>query len=793
MSDIPPYRQPAKPIAERVEDLLRRMTLEEKIGQVNMPSLPGVLMGRMAHELLDRPGAGDDAALDPDALAEAPPEAIARTAELCEPLVLGELERGLGPIGGLFGLYGSDQIVATPVEQQQRLAELQQLARQRTRLGIPLLQIAEGCHGVMTAGATIFPEGPALGSSWDPDLIRDVYHAAAREARAVGMHMLTTLVVEPIREPRLGRNCEGYSECPRLTRDIAFAIVAGVQGDDPSAADRAAASLTAFPGQSEPISGMERGAMDLSERAFRATWMPAWAAVSGPGGAMSVMATYAAIDSVPIHASTYWLTDVLREELGFEGFVLSEGFGFETLLYEGVAETQKEAGAVGLAAGVDVSITHERAFLEPLRENVEDGVVPADLIDRAVRRVLEVKFRLGLFDEPAEPDVARAGAVHGTEHLELALRAAREGIVLLRNEWGLLPLSRDLRSLAVVGPLADDGRSLLGDYVVPHVIQPIETVVEALRRKLGAETEIVHERGCDVTDPDDAGIAAAVAAAAGAEVAIVVVGERSRWFFDRDSRATVGELSDVRSLDLSGRQEELVQAVQATGTPTIVVLVNGRALSICWAAENVPGIVMAWLPGERGAQAIVEVLFGEHDPGGRLPVTIPAHVGQLPVYYNHKPSKRHCLRDGAYVDGTGEPLYPFGHGLSYTTFEYGELELRTPGTGDALAELEVRVRNVGDRVGKEVVQLYVADRVSSVTTPVMELRGFRKVPLEPGEEATVSFTLTALDLALVDIEGRLVVEPGAFDVMVGGSSVDIRGRTELRVHEPIVLAEAPRS
>lgn len=757
----PPYRRSDVPLQERVEDLLARMTRAEKLGQLNAP------FGFLGN----------------------PPT----TVEQAEQLTTGELDGCPGPVGGFFGLGGT--VLKLSPEQQERLhVRLQQVARDGSRLGIPLLMIAEGCHGLMVSGATVFPEGPTLGSTWDPVLIEEIYHAVAREARAIGVNVLCTLVAEPIRDPRLGRNCEAFSEDPLLTRALAQAIVAGTQGADPAAPDRAGAALTHFPGQSEPVGGMERGAIELSERTFRAAFLPAWTALSGSRGALAVMAMYPSIDGVPAHGSERWLTGVLRDELGFEGIVLSEGWGFDTLRYEGVAEDQKHAGVLGLTAGVDLSITYEEAFRDPLLQSIDEGLVDERLLDRAVRRILAAKLRLGLFDAP--PQESRDGwrVLRDDAHLSLALRAAREGIVLLKNEDATLPLSKDLARIAVLGPNAEDALNLLGDYVPSEVTQPVQSVVEAIGAKLGDAARVSFERGCDVTDLDESGIAAAVAAAAAAEVAIVVVGERSahQRAFGGAPGPTIGEPWDVQSLDLSGVQERLVQAVHATGTPTVVVLVNGRALSVRWTAEHVPALVEAWLPGERGAEAIADVLFGDVNPSGRLPVTVPAHVGQLPAYYNALPSKDYWIREGwvgsgGYVDGSGRPLFAFGHGLSYTTFAYEDLRVAASSVDGVVADVSLVVRNTGERKGREVVQLYVGDRVSSVATPLLELRGFEKVTLGAGEEATVRFELRPEHLALLDGDMRRVVEAGVFDVLVGAASDDIRLRGELRVAETTVL------
>ncbi len=437
-----------------------------------------------------------------------------------------------------------------------------------------------------------------------------------------------------------------------------------------------------------------------------------------------------------------------------------------------------------------MNISWEAAYLAPLRESLEEGQVDESLVDRAVRRILALKFRLGLFDEPADPPAARTDAVRCEAHVDLALRAAQDGIVLLKND-GTLPLDTGVHRIAVIGPNADNARNLLGDYVTGAISQPVETVLDALRRVVDDSTEVVYSRGGDIVNVDDADIEAAVSAAEGAEVAIVIVGERSGWRFGDDGKwwPTVGERSDVQSLDLSGRQDELVRAVHGTGTPTVVVLVNGRALSTTWIDNNVAAVVEAWLPGERGAQAIIDVLFGVVDPGGRLPVTIPEHVGQLPIYYNHLRSKEYWRGFGAYVDaqGAGRPLYPFGFGLSYTTFEYSDLRIASAAQEGCVAEISMTVRNSGERTGCDVVQLYVRDRVSSVVTPVKELRGFEKVWLAAGEATTVHFVLTPADLALLDADMRLVVEKGTFDVMIGASSEDIRLKAEFEVDAEVEI------
>lgn len=754
-----PYLDPRQPIERRVEDLLARMTLEEKVGQMNMPCVYRAEMGGGATNT------GGAAMRHMEVKAEA-----------CRKFAAGAHLPGLGPGGGFFTL--ADNILPEgPRRQAEFFNELQRIALEKTRLKIPLLQSEEGTHGLMCAGGTVFPEGPAIGSAWNTDLVERIYAAAAREARAVGIHQLFTLVVEPIRDPRLGRNEEAYSEDPYLCARYAEAIVRGAQGKSVAAPDKVVAGLCHYPGQSQPVSGLERGAMEISERTLREVFLPPWVAGIRKMGALGVMATYPAIDGIPTHGSVRLLTSILRDELRFEGLVLGEGQGLTTLLDEHTAADQKEAGILALRAGVDVGISYEPAYMLPLIEAVKEGRAPMALVDRAVRRILALKFRLGLFDRRFVDVNAAVTGPPRERHRELALEAAREGVVLLRNEKNLLPLARPIRRIAVIGPNADDERNQLGDYTSKTILQPVVTVLKGLQRKLGGESEIVHVKGCEVTGTRLDQIAEAAAAARSAQVAVVVVGE---------ARSTNGEGKDVASLDLSGRQQELVQAVHATGTPTVVVLINGRALSTPWLAERVPAIIEAWLPGEQGGAAIADVLFGDYNPSGRLPVSVPRHSGQLPVYYNHSFTKEaRSTGRFRYVDMPATPLWPFGHGLSYTRFEYSGLvaqpERIAPG---GKVRIATTVRNTGSRAGAEVVQLYLQGAIGRVTRPVKELKGFRKVFLAAGESRQVEFELTRDELASLDENLHSGVAPGRYLVMVGASSADIRLKGSFTVAQP---------
>ena len=740
---LPAYKNPQYSISQRVEDLLSRMTLEEKIGQMNMPCVYEQGLG----------------------------EGIAVKTESCRKLAEGKFMESLGPAGGFFTLANTILHDGT-LQQAGYFNELQKIAIGKTRLGIPLLQTEEGTHGLMCSGGTVFPEGPAIGSTWNMDLVEDMYSVAAKEGRAVGIHQLFTLVIEPNRDPRLGRNQEGYSEDPYFCSRMAETIVNAVQGEDISARDKTVAGLCHYPGQSQPAGGLERGTMEISERTLREVFLPPWDAGIRKSGALGVMATYPAIDRIPTHGSEFLLTKILRQELGFKGLVLSEGGGLGTLMYMGFAKNHEETGELALKAGLDVGISFEDGYLLPMIGNVKNGKVSMELIDRAVGRILEQKFRLGLFEHPFVDAEYALNVTHTTESQEIALEVAREGIVLLKNENNILPLRGDLKRIAIIGPNANDQTNQLGDYIADVILQDVVTVLDGFKARVMPGTVVDYVQGCDVTGFERNEISKAQKIAKKADVAIVVLGESSK------RPGTNGEGYDVASLDLTGLQEELLQAVYETGTPTILVLINGRSLSIRWAAENIPAIVEAWLPGEKGGQAVAEIVFGDYNPCGKLPVTVPRHVGQLPVYYNHMPEKQYWIEHGwgtAYADMPPTPLWEFGFGLSYTSFEYSNLQI-TPGAvgpyGDVLVSADVK--NVGERKGNEVVQLYIRDEISSVTRPVKSLRGFEKVLLDPGEQNTIRFRLTHDDLSFYNQNMEQVVEPGTFKVMIGSSSEDIR-------------------
>lgn len=758
--DVPVYRDPHQLIEARVKDLVGRMTLEEKLGQLNIPAAYGGIEAKRVPTFTENEAE------------------LAARREACRKFTLGTLPnpnlRRLGPGGGFFDL--TDRVLPVPPREMASFTnELQRVARQ-TRLGIPLLEIEEGTHGFMCSSGTIFPEGHALGSTWNPELVREVYATAIREARAVGIHALCTLVIEPDIDPRMGRNAEGYSEDPYICSRYAEAIVQGIQGTDVSAADKGIASLCHFPGQSQGFAGLEYGDMMMSERAFRNIFLPPWEAGIREAGALLVMATHPVYDiygGLPVHASKRILTNLLRDELHFRGAVLGEGASVGTILWKKVAETQKEAGRMGINAGLDVSISLEPGFMADMYDSVTEGSVAMEVVDQAVARVLRLKFMLGLFDRPFVDEGAADKTLHNEAARQLALRAAREGIVLLKNENSLLPLSKRVKSMAVIGPLADAPLDQLGDYHPAHMKQTVVTPLAGLKAKLPG-AKITYVKGVEVLNPKFDQIQDAVRAAKAAEVAVVFVGETG---------GTAGEKRDSATLELLGRQNELIQAVQSTGTPTVVVVLNGRPLAINWVAEHVPAILDAWFIGEQGGNAVADVLLGDYNPSGRLPVSVPRHAGQLPAYYFYKPAKeqrRNGARKGfAYVDLPMEPLYDFGYGLSYTSFAYSNLKIspERPGPGSDVT-VSCDVSNTGKMAGDETVELYLHDLITSVSSPIRQLKGFRKVHLNPGESRRVTMMMRPYDLSLLDANLQRVVEPGVFEVMIGKSCEDIqlRGR-----------------
>ena len=735
-----PYKDPHLAVSDRVADLLSRMTLEEKVAEITGGH-------RTDRGLLDTTG-----------------QLHYATAE------------------DLFKeMYRLENQMSA---RERALAHnaLQRFQLEKTRLGIPLIFQGEALHGFMAYGSTSFPQALALASTWNPALVKQVFSVAADEMAASGVNQAFTPVLDLARDPRWGRTEETYGEDPYLGARMGVAAIEGLQGDS-FFIDRHHVLATAkhFTAHGQPETGTNTAPANFSERELREFYLFAFEAAVREARVGSVMASYNEIDGIPSHINHWLLDRVLRQEWRFQGYVTSDGEGLQ-MLYKvhGVAADDADAARQALAAGVDYDLSNGSVY-RTLLEQVRQGLVPESQLNGAVGRVLAAKFRLGLFENPyVDPDYAEK-TTNSREHRALALKAAEEEIVLLKNEGQLLPLdTKKLKSIAVIGPNAADVH--LGGYSRDpgHGV----SVLDGIRQRLGPGTKVLYAEGCKITtgkqgwagwyenntqlaDPKEqqAGIRAAADLAIRADVALVVVGEtestnREAW--------SENHLGDRDSLDLLGAQDQLVQAIVETGVPTVVLLINGRPLSINYVATHVPAILEGWYLGQEGGTAAARVLFGDVSPGGKLPISFPRSVGQLPDYYNHKPS-----RNRSYIFAAREPLFPFGHGLSYTSFKFENLRVEPTviATG-GIAKVSVDVSNVGNREGDEVPQLYIHQRISPVTRPVLALKGFQRIHLQPGQRTRVEFTLTPDDLSIFDEQMKRIAEPGVFDLLVGPNSAN---------------------
>jgi beta-glucosidase len=724
LSACHPVARPASPLpaaaADRfIDSLLARMTLDEKLGQLTQVAGPGSQTG---------------------------PTARAGT----------EAEIRAGRIGSFLGVRGA---AAT--------RELQQVAVERSRLGIPLLFADDVIHGFRT----IFPVPLAEASSWDPAAVERSAHIAAVEATAHGVQWTYAPMVDIARDPRWGRVVEGSGEDPYLGSIMAAARVRGFQGSDLAADSTLLATAKHFAAYGAAEGGRDYNTADVSDRTLHETYLPPFRSAVD-AGVQSVMTAFNEIAGVPMHANRHLIRDMLRGAWRFDGVVVSDYTGIAELIHHGVAGDSAGAAALAMRAGVDVDLVG-RTYLNQLPALIREGVVAESLVNQATRHVLRAKRDLGLFTDPYRySDPAREQARTLTpEYLAAARDMARKSIVLLKNAGNTLPLSKSLRTLAVIGALADDPASALGPWAGDGRPEDAVTALTGIRQAM-AGSRVLYARGAGVRDQDTTGFAEALRAAQEADAVVLVLGE------DRDMS---GEASSRTSLDLPGVQQQLAERMQATGKPVVVVLMNGRPLSTPWLDANVPAIVEAWYLGVQTGPALADVLFGDYNPGGKLPITVPRIVGQIPIYYDHKPTGRPPdPRDhytSKYLDVPWTPLYPFGYGLSYTTFSYDDLRLSAGRIrkSDSIV-VSVRVTNTGRRAGDEVVQLYLRDEVASITRPVQELRRFVRITLAPGEARMVAFTLRADDFAFPGADGQPVVEPGFFTVSVGTSSADLRQR-----------------
>jgi beta-glucosidase len=756
--NAPPYRDAKLPVEQRVTDLLSRMTLEEKIAQ-----LQGAWENKQFFS--------DPQALFVDEKGNFIPD---RAAVL--------MKNGLGEI-------------SRPSENRDPRAmadytnTVQKWMRENTRLGIPVLFHDECLHGHVAPKGTSYPQAIALASTWDPSLLHEIFTATAAEARARGVQQCLAPVLDLARDPRWGRTEETYGEDPYLVSHLGIAAITGYQGTGPGI-DKAHVMATAkhFAVHGQPEGGTNVGPANYSERTIREYWLKPFEAAVKEAHVATVMPSYNEIDGIPSHSNKHLLLDILRQEWGFQGLVTSDYFGpTELRTVHHIVASEDEAGRLAFESGVDVELPFNQAY-GSLVEQVKAGKVAEADVDRSTARVLRAKFATGLFDDPyVSPDYAEK-ITNSPEHQQLALKAAHEAIILLKNQNNLLPLPKNkYKRIAVIGPNA------AGLHLGGYSNQPGRGVslLAGIRNKVGSSAEIFYAVGCKITESDPdwnadkvvlgdpvlnaQRIDEAVKVAQKAEVVILALGGNEQT--SREAWA-VNHPGDRDNLDLLGNQDDLVKAILATGKPTIVFLQHGRPNSINYIAEQVPAILDGWYLGQEGGTAIADVFFGDYNPAGRLPITVPRSAGQLPDYYYQKPSAKR-----EYLGSTVLPLFPFGWGLSYSTFKYANLRATPDSIGpQGRTTVSAEVVNSGAVRGDEVVQLYIRDEVSSVTRPIKELRGFRRITLNPGEAKTVEFSLGPDELSFLNGDMHRVVEPGAFTIMVGGNSVDLIS-TKLEVKE----------
>ena len=748
--ELLPYQNPKLSVEERVNDLIQRMTLEEKVGQLRC-TLAWNYYTIKGKEVV-------------------PSESFKQ--DITE-----------GHIGMLWGTYRADPWTQKSLENglNPELAAkagnaLQKYVIENTRLGIPLLLAEEAPHGHMAIGTTVFPTGFGMAATWNPSLIERVGEVIGQEIRLQGGHISYGPVLDLAREPRWSRVEETMGEDPVLAGELGSAMVKGLGGGDLSRPWSTIATLKHFIGYGTTESGQNGGITVAGSRELRESFLPPFKKAID-AGALSVMTSYNSLDGIPSTASKALLTDLLRHEWGFHGFVVSDLYSVDGIWgTHRVARDRQEAGVMALKAGVDADLG-ALAFA-PLVDAVKKGLVNEEEINHALANILRLKFEMGLFENPYV-DVEKAKKqVRSDSNKNVALVTAREVITLLKNKGNTLPLSKKTKVL-VCGPNADNVYNLLGDYTSPQEDGNVKTILSGIRTKLPA-AQVEYVKGCAVRDTSESNISEAVEAAHRADVIIVAVGGSSARDFKTSYKETgaavtdsktisdmdCGEGFDRATLTPLGHQMELLQALKATGKPLVVIYIEGRPMDKSWAAQNADALLTAYYPGQEGGTAIADVLFGDYNPAGRLPVSVPANIGQLPVYYNKKPPMPHD-----YVEMSARPLYPFGYGLSYTTFKYDNLQVKKQ--GPTTFEVNLKVTNTGQYDGDEVVQLYLHDEFASTAQPLKQLKKFQRIFIPKGETRDITFTLEAEDLSIINADMKCVVEPGDFTIMIGSSSDNI--------------------
>ncbi|MGN8070383.1 glycoside hydrolase family 3 N-terminal domain-containing protein [Mucilaginibacter sp. 22184] len=736
------YKNPKAPVAQRVTDLLKRMTLEEKVGQMCMSSLSEAKNSKIAFGVLESP-------------------------------------------------FTNVRDVAL------KSAAAKKYSREQTRLGIPPIQIGECLHGQLAAGATTFPQAIAQGSTWNPALIEQMGQAISREASTSGVDEALSPLFDLIRDARYGRVEECFAEDPYLVGQLGSAFVRGMQGDPKDtrnsfAFDKIMCTGKHFAAYSKPIAGINLAPAEIGERELRSMFLAPFRDVVQDANIAAIMPSYNEIDGIPAHSNEFLLKQVLRKEWGFKGYVFSDYGGLSQLYdFHKIAKDATEAALLGMKAGVDLEAARPDVYPH-LIELVKAGKIKESQIDTAVARILTLKFKAGLFEKPLADTALIKDRVHTPDHIRLSQQIAEESIVLLKNDNNLLPLNiSKLKSIAVIGPNAN--KVQYGDYSFTRDNLSGVNVLEGIKQFAGNSIKVNYAKGCELTGLDKSGFDEAVKTAQESDAVVVVLGTTSVVFQgvgwngqapgnEPKDPFTCGEGYDVTDISPQGVQRELLQAVYKTGKPVILVLENGRPWSISWEKENVPAILEAWYPGERGGTALANILFGKVNPSGRLNMSIPQSTGHIPVFYNYVASSRGNNREPGTVEKPGrdyvfsstDPLFAFGFGLSYTSFDYSNLKVSKARFGkNEQVTISVDVKNTGNLAGKEVVQLYLGNKVNSVSTPVMSLKRFSKVAIEPGEVKTVSFTISAKDIAIWNHQMKQVTEPGSFDVMIAKAANNI--------------------
>ena len=749
---LPAYKDRCLSIDIRLSDLLSRMTLEEKVGQLLCP---------LGWEMYEIHGS------------EVHPS------EKFKQLIK---ERN---VGMLWATYRADpwtkKTIANGLNPELAAKAgnaLQKYVMENTRLGIPMFLAEEAPHGHMAIGATVFPTGIGMAATWSPELVKEVGQVIAKEIRSQGGHISYGPVLDLTRDPRWSRVEETFGEDPVLSGILGASMVDGLGGGNLSQKYATIATLKHFLAYAVPEGGQNGNYASVGIRDLHQNFLPPFRKAID-AGALSVMTSYNSIDGIPCTSNHYLLTQLLRNEWKFRGFVVSDLYSIEGI-HEShfVAPTKENAAIQSVTAGVDVDLGGD-AYTN-LCHAVQSGQMDKTVIDTAVCRVLRMKFEMGLFEHPyVDPKIA-AKTVRRKEHIELARKIAQSSITLLKNENSILPLSKTINKVAVIGPNADNRYNMLGDYTAPQEDSNVKTVLDGILTKL-SPFRVEYVRGCAIRDTTVNEIEQAIEAARRSEVVIVVVGGSSARDFKTSYKETgaavaeegsvsdmeCGEGFDRASLSLLGRQQELLESLQKTGKPLIVVYIEGRPLEKNWASEYADALLTAYYPGQEGGNAIADVLFGDYNPSGRLPISVPRSVGQIPVYYNKKAPRNHD-----YVEVSSSPLYSFGYGMSYTTFEYSDLQVVQKSA--RCFEVSFKVKNIGKYDGEEVSQLYMRDEYASVVQPMKQLKHFERFHLKKGEEKKVTFVLTEEDFFLVNYTLKKVVESGTFQVMIGSSSDDIR-------------------